>query len=669
MNARRAISDACRLSARGEWLLALLLALAAWIVFMPALHYQFVCLDDPEYLTANTAMQNGLAWSGIRWVFTSVHVGNWHPLTGLSLLLDNQFYGMRPGGYHRTSLLLHVFNVVLLFRLLCRASGACWRSALAAALFAVHPLHVESVVWISARKDMLSMFFGLLTLHAYVAYAAQPCARCRRAWTYGLALGAYLLGLMAKPMLVSLPFLMLFLDYWPLRRLQAEQVFAGAARRRALALFGEKIPFIVLAVLFCLITFYVQRQSGAVKSLDHFPFAVRLANAVWSYGRYLRRFVLPLDLCCYYPYPPDVMGEPIGLTGGILVLLTLAAAWLRKARPYLIVGWLWYLTALLPVIGLVQVGRQAMADRYAYLPLIGIYVATAWGLGGMAQLIERKTQRQYVLLLAGLALAALVTLALVARRQVLTWRNSNVLFEHALCVTGGSDLIHNNYGNILHEQGCSAEAEAQFRAAVRLNPDYLKAHYNLGVLLMGRQVFSEAAPCFERVLALDPGFAGAYFRLGDLCARTGRLDESVLYYRRALAIEPFNAEIRNNYGVLLMDLGRFVEALPQFLVALSLQDTSPTRYNIVLCHIHAGQYEAAIRHYHNALAAHPKDVFLLHALLARLAAQQDLDASVRTALGSLLRDALALDPGRIWLRQALDNLSGLQEDPQGHYAQ
>ena len=477
---------------RPELWICLFLFAAVLVIYRPVGGYEFISLDDPLYVVENDQVKRGLTFDGIRWAFTTMHAANWHPITWLSHMLDVQMYGMNAGAHHFTNVLFHMLNSMLLFLLLRRMTGALWRSAMVAALFAVHPLHVESVAWISERKDVLSAFFGFLALLAYVEYVKRP------GWIrYGASLLLLALGLMSKPMVVTLPFLMMVLDYWPLNR-YAEEV----SLRRFAALVKEKLPFFALSAASCLVTVIAQKQGGAMDMLASYSFGVRLFNALVAYVAYLGKMFWPMNLAVLYPHPGmRPLWQVIGAVVVIGGISTAAFLWARR-RPWLGVGWLWYLGTLVPVIGLVQVGLQSMADRYAYISLIGIYIVLVWGVHDLLHLWRKPR----------LALASIAVLAVsmvIASHQVRYWENSNTVFSRALQNTSGNYLAHNNLALALASQGEKDAAIDHLRKSIQIAPQFPPAHNNLGAILAEQSKLDEAILHFQNALELEPAYRAA----------------------------------------------------------------------------------------------------------------------------------------------------------------
>jgi len=558
---------------RRDFLVCLLLVATTVAVFWQVRHHEFIDFDDDLYVWANPHVRAGVNSESLRSAFTATEGGNWHPLTWLSHMVDCQIFGLDPGAHHLINVLFHAASTVLLFLVLSQMTGALWRSAAVAALFAFHPLHVESVAWISERKDVLSTLFWMLTLGTYLAYVRRPGPLL-----YLLTLFAFACGLMAKPMLVTLPFVLLLMDYWPLGRLEAgrwsaapegdlqQQAIVAGRRRAIVRLLVEKIPFLLLSAASSVITFLAQREGGAIQSIERFSFESRIANALVSYVRYVGKMIWPEHLAIYYPHPGDALPLWQSVAAG-LALATISIVALRAARrhPYLVVGWLWYLGTLMPVIGLVQIGGQAMADRYTYVPLIGLFLMIAWG--------GAEVTARWAFLRKPLAvLAVLMVTALGLRTwwQLQFWRDSITLFEHTLQVTSGNSLIHNNLGIALARQGRVEEAIAHYREALTSDPMNVKSHINLGVALVDLGRLDEAVDQYRQALQLQPDHPGVHNNLGNALVLLGKLDEAATEFNRALEIRPDYYEAHNNLGVVLARQGRLSEAASSFMEALRI---------------------------------------------------------------------------------------------------
>ena len=527
-----------------ELFIALGLVAVTFTVYAQVASHQFIILDDNRYIRENPMVNQGLTLTGIAWAFTTFHAANWHPLTWLSHMLDSQIFGLNAGGHLLVNALIHASNTLLLFLFLRRVTGAEWRSAIVAALFALHPLHVESVAWAAERKDTLSTFFGLLSLVAYARYVETPSWKC-----YALVAVALALGLMAKPMLVTWPFVLLLLDYWPLRRFQWQRAtgpkgFVGAL----VPLVREKLPLFCLAAASMVITFIAQSHGGAVRTFVQVPVSLRLSNAVVSCAKYLSRTVWPWDLAVYYPFSRTGV-PPWQLVCAIVLLTVITAFVLRQAseRPYLLMGWLWFVGTLIPVIGLVEVGGAAMADRYHYVPSIGLFIAFVFGLSDLAHAfrIDRVVT-------GTLTVAALSILACLTAVQIGRWRNSEILFQYTSSLIPDNRMIENNLGTILGESGKYDQAEADFAKALRTKPDYLEVisdadiRENLGLLMAHQGRLPEAVEQLNEALRLNPNSAEAHTTLGVVLLRSGKAEDSIPHFLAALRLKPNWALARDN---------------------------------------------------------------------------------------------------------------------------
>ncbi len=575
-----------------RWKIAacLFLVVATLAVYGQLRNYQFINYDDNVYVYDNPQVQAGLTLQGLSWAFTTTRAGNWNPLTWLSHMLDCQLFGLNPGEQHLTNLVFHIANSLLLFLWLLYLTPSLGCSFMVAALFALHPMHVESVAWVAERKDVLSTFFWLLTMWAYVWYVR------RQGWgRYLLILACFSLGLMAKPMLVTLPFVLLLLDYWPLGRLSlkglavAEASSAPAPGVALKLLLWEKAPLFGLSALISVVTLHAQKEVGAL-STKTLPFTLRLANALVAYVSYLGKMLWPAHLAVLYPYPgPNLPLWPAVAAGLGLAALSYLA--LRQARqhPYLLVGWLWYLGTLVPVIGLVQVGRQAMADRYTYVPFIGLFIAVVWGTAALAA--RWRAPRFLLPVGAGAVLSALAVCTWV---QVGYWRDSITLYEHTLQVTRRNPVIQNNLGEALAAQGKLVQAVAHYTEALRIQPDFTQAHYNLGVALGAQGKLAQAVTQYTKVLSLNPDLAAAHNNLGEILSMQGKLAQAVAQYKAALRLRPDLAVTRNNLGVALANQGKIEAAITQFQKAIQIKpDFSDAYFNLGLAFLNKGDDEQA----------------------------------------------------------------------------
>jgi tetratricopeptide (TPR) repeat protein len=628
-----------------------LLTLAA---YWPTFGYPFVNFDDADYVFANRHVEAGLTADGIRWGFTTFACGNWHPLTWLSLQLDCALHGgLQPGGFHATNVLLHAANTLLLFAVLRGLTGAVWRSAAVAALFGLHPLHVESVAWVSERKDVLSTLFGMLTLAAYLGYVRRPGVG-----RYLLVVLALTAGLLAKAMLVTLPCVLLLLDYWPLRRWTA-----GTSWRPLLL---EKLPLFVPVLAACVVTFLAQLHGKYMGPLDAFPLPARLGNALLAYVGYLGKMLWPLHLAVYYPHPGPhaplaaVLGA--GLLLGVVTWLVLVPG---RRWPYLVVGWLWYLGTLVPVIGLVQVGGQALADRYTYVPLIGIFLALVWGGSDLA--LAWRLPRSW---LVGFTALVLTACAVLTRAQVGHWQSTLDLWEHAAAVTENNLLAHINLGTCYMERGMLADARREFETALAIDPSVAEAHANLGNVLARLGRGEQAVAAYRRAIALAPQHAMPYFNLGNVLAALGRPEEAVAAFRESIHLDPASAWPHNNLGNALRDLGRLDEAMVEYRQGLALDPGYALAHNnlgIALAEL--GRPEEAVAAFRQALALDPRNASF-HGNLGQLFQKA---GRLDEALGEY-RWALELGDKQAWprlqacerlraLRPRLAGLSGGREEP------
>jgi Flp pilus assembly protein TadD len=544
------------------WVVLLLLVVTA-LPFAPVVQNDFINYDDNLYVTENVRIHGGLSWEGVRWAFTSMEFSNWFPLTWLSFMLDHELYGLNASGYHLTNLVLHLLNTLILFGVLWRMTGRVWQSWMVAALFGVHPLHVESVAWVAERKDVLSTFFGFLALWTYVRYV-----QTRNLLHYLLMVLCLVSSLMAKPMFVTFPFVLLVLDHWPLGRLPL-----GDARelgRRAL----EKLPLFVLVAASSAVTYIAQATGGAVQQLETLDLWTRVGNAFVSYASYLGKLFWPLDLAVLYPHVGEGLGAAEVVAAVVLLLaVSSGVVWRVRRQPYLLVGWLWYLGTLVPVIGIVQVGIQSLADRYTYVPLIGPFIMLSWALYELTADVRRRK-----LLMTAAAGVVISTLMVLTSIQVGRWRDSITLFQHTLQVTSNNFMAHNNLGFSLNQQGRSREAIPHFQKALAMRPDFGPAHNNLGVALDREGRLAEAIDHFERALEFDPGDAKLHNSLGISLGKQGRLEEAKTHFARALQIAPNFLDAHNNLGIALASQGRFAEAVAHFERALEIDPTATGIY-------------------------------------------------------------------------------------------
>ncbi len=620
-----------------------LLALVTLAVYLPTAWNDFVNYDDSDYVTENAHVKGGLKWETVVWAFTSGHASNWHPLTWLSHSLDYQVFGLRAGAMHLVSAGFHVLNTVLLFLVLRGLTGRQWRSALVAALFALHPLHVESVAWVSERKDVLSTCFLLLTLGAYgqsqvQRLKSQVVGGDASRFTfhvsrlYLLSLLCFALGLMSKPMLVTTPFVLLLIDYWPLGRLKTQD----SRLKTLLLLVWEKVPFFALSAVSSVVTFLVQRKGGAVSTA--LTVGERMANSVVSYARYMRKMFWPDDLSVLYPHPGHWPFWQVLVCAALLIGVCVAVAVWGRGRPYLIMGWLWFLGTMVPVIGLVQVGIQSMADRYTYVPLIGLFIMVVWGIADLAD--ERLPQLWRSRALAAGAAVSLVLCAALTIRQVHFWRSSETLFKRAVQVTRNNYLAHNNLGFYYSGKGRLAEAMEQYRQSLKIKPDYEDALNNLGYALAGQRKFAEAIPLYEQALRIRPKHGEVHNNLGNALSETGRVDEAIQHYLIALQQNPEHADAHNNLGIALAMKGKLDEAITHFHAALRYKPNYASAHsNLGNAFAVERKFDEAIREFQESLRLKP-DEAQPHNNLGNVLMEQ---GRVGEAIGHY-REALRLNP-------------------------
>lgn len=601
-----------------EWCVYILLFLAIFAVYSQVRHFDFVNFDDPEYISGNNHVRAGLTWGGLKWAFTSTTAANWFPLTWISNMAGYQLFGPASGWHHLINVLFHAFASLLLLAALKRMTGALWPSAFVAFVFALHPLHVESVAWVAERKDVLCAFFWCLTMWCYARYVERPSAV-----RYGFVLLAFSGGLMSKSMIVTLPLVLLLLDVWPLRRTWR------------LALVREKLPLFGLAAGVSLLTFLSQRQGHAVRSLTSLPVGTRLANAVVTYVVYIRRMLWPAKLAVYYPYSHNLPAWLVLAAGaGLAGVTVLGVRWFRR-YPYFAVGWFWYLGSLLPVIGLIQVGGQSSADRYTYLPTIGLTIILAWG---AVDLLTRYPRAWRVA--AGAAIAAVAICLVLTAMQVSYWANSGSLFLHAVEATKDNYIAENNLADYYLTQMRTEEARAPVLDALRLNPYYPEAHVNLatilrrsgqmsqseeqylealriqpinvealagyGALLLQEGRAGDALREFTRVVELRPEDADAHYDLGRVLAAMGHSDQATGEFSESIRLRPENADAHHSLGVALAGRGRFNEALAEFAAESRLRPGDASIHNYMgMLLASVGRLDEAIAQYSEALRIKP----------------------------------------------------------------
>lgn len=656
-----------------------MLAAATVAAFWPVTNAQFVNLDDPTYISDNLRVQRGLTVDNVKWAFTTFHGSLWHPLTWLSIMLDCELFGVNPAAMHRVNLGFHVANAVLLFLMLRRLTRALWASALVAALFALHPLRVESVAWIAERKDVLSTFFCILTIWSYSEYVLRRCA----GW-YTAAILFFAFGLMSKAMLVTLPFVLLLIDFWPLRRIDGAAPRTWTHVRR---LVFDKLPFFALAAVSIALAWLAPRHGEGVVSFVRLPLSERIENAIVSYARYLGKTCWPTDLAVYYPHPGEWSGLLVAAAVALVVIVSALAVRTFRRFPWFFIGWFWFVGTLVPVLGIVQVGGQSMADRFTYLPSIGLFIAIVWT-------VRELVLGNRALRLASVAGAGVLTIvcALITHRQAGYWKNSHTLFTHAAKVTPPSTLLLNSMGDALLDQARPEEAMQKFKAALQLDPEDSLAwgnignihfrdgkldqaiqhyreglrynskspllHYNLALALGAKGQFMEAMRHHEQALALDPfsvnarlnlgnaymssgnpdaaatnylaalqlkpNFPAAHYNLGNTRLAQGRVEEAIKHFTEAVRLDAKFADAHRQLGLALQQVGRRAEALPHLQRALALSPSSPgihAQLGALLAEL--GQTQAAITQYREALKLDPNIPLVLNNLAWVLATHPD----------------------------------------------
>jgi len=568
------------------------LALLNVAVYWQLTRYQFLNFDDDAYITDNPSVAAGLTWDGVRWAFTAIDYFYWQPLTWLSHMLDCQLFGLNAGSHHFTNVAIHLINAVLVFALLRRMTGFSWRSGVAAALFSLHPLAVESVAWVAERKNLLGGLLWLLTMWSYVWYVERPSSK-----RYQCVLIMFIAGLMAKPVVVTLPLILLLIDYWPLRRPEWHQ------REGVRRLVIEKLPLIALAALSSFLTYVGTKRMGAMDILSEVTTPTRVANAAYSYIRYLEFTIWPRGLAILYPYDPSLPLWKGLVCGVVLAAATFGAFRVRKTAPYLLVGWLWFLAALVPMIGLVQVGAQAMADRFTYVPLLGLLIAAVWAAGNILSCRPRTA--------AALAGVAVVLCTGCSWVQAGYWKDSVTVFERALAVTRNNMLAEYHLGWALEKQGRLSEAIPHFRETTRIDPQSMPGYYATGSTLAAMGKYSEAADSFRLAIRYQNNYADAYYFLALMMVQAHRAPEAIEPFRQALklGIKPeFAAQAHNHLGMYFVSQGERENALAEFRAAVNSDaNLTPAQKNLGIALVRAGRPQDALEHFRRVLAATPQD--------------------------------------------------------------
>lgn len=582
-------------------LCALLIVMTA-IAFSGAAEAGFIYMDDPRFVTENARVQAGITPENIKWAFSTTYFCFYFPLTWMSHMLDCQIFGLNASGHHITSLIIHILNSLLLFAALRRMTGTLWRSAAVSALFAVHPLHVESVLWIAERKDVLCAFFWFLCLLAYARYAEKPSLA-----RYSLVFFSFLCGLLSKTMIITLPFLLLLLDFWPLGRLDfgraGKEGASGPGRPASFRrLLYEKIPLFALVPVFAYLTVKAQEQAGTFASLGALPLPQRIANAAIAYGAYLQKTFIPAGLAFYYPFPKGGVSMTAGVAvGALFAAMTGVILFFGMKRKYLVTGWFWFIGTLVPVIGLVQVGAQSMADRYTYVPLVGVFIALAWG----AEEIAGKTVPARRAL-ASASAAVIVVLVILTRVQTGYWANSETLFGRTLAVTRDNSVIENNMGLVLYNEGRTEEALAHYGRALTIDPSNTPAHINMGNALSGKGLTGEAIRHYEEALRAMPGSKEAMNNLGLALMKEKRYGEAIARLEECVRAYPLYFDARLNLGVALTQAEDLKAAEEQYREAIRLRPDSPQAFNnmgVILTR--TGRIEEAAENFRAALKISP----------------------------------------------------------------
>lgn len=641
--------------------LILLLIFTTLGVYWQVPSFEFLEYDDMVYVTENHHVKNGLTLEGLKWALTSIDMGFWHPLTWISLMVDSYIFGMNPGGFHLTNLLLHIGSTVLLFLVLFRMTKAQWQSACVAAFFALHPLHVESVAWIAERKDVLSGFFWMLTLWCYAGYTEQPGFV-----RYMCVCIVFLFGLMAKPMLVTLPCVLLLMDFWPLRRVrirwskgstgeETEPLQMDEERVSLIRAILEKIPLLAISIAVGIVTIIAEHRFGALQSLESVPFLYRIANSLVGYVWYIGKTLWPVHLAAYYTLPSQ---WPLWQVIGSLLILTVISAvvaLLAKKYPYLLIGWLWYVGTLVPVIGIIKVGSFSVADRFTYLPHIGLFIMAVWG---CADLFGGVRVKEKVLSLTGGLV--IVMLMVASSIQVQYWRDTPSLFQHALNVTANNTVMHYFMGNYLFRKGYVDQAIQHYREALRIKPDFDDGHDKLGVALSLKGHHEEAVLHYRLAIQINPRKAYFHYHLGSSLEHLGRMEEAVSAYRTALEINPDVAEAYNNLGVIALRRGNVDEAIENLSQAVRVRDQyAKAHYNLGKAFLQKGDRTRAIVHFETALRLEPLFVSAHDALGDILMAEGKIEEAL-----SHYTAALSINPEYLEVKQKISSAQKLRENVQ-----
>ncbi len=596
------------LSMKRDILICIALSIAIIIIYWQVKEFKFIYYDDNAYVTERPHVMSGLTWPGVKWAVSSTEAGFWHPLTWISLMLDRELFNYQAGGFHWTNVILHILNTMLLFALLKGATNAPLRSAFVALLFAVHPLHVESVAWVSQRKDLLGTFFGFASLWLYVIYTKAPCR-----WKYISVMIIFILGLMSKPMIVTFPFVMLLMDFWPLQRIESLmprnrdntlQVNHTMIKRSFLILLLEKIPLIALSFMASILVIFTERIAGALSNLEELTIIERCANAVVSYVKYIAMTFWPTNLAFYYPYPATIETGQTLFAIVTLIAITIIIIIVRRCNPYLFVGWFWYLGTLLPVIGLIQVGPHAMADRYSYLTIIGLFIMVVWGMVDLTATWEYKK-----IFLFAMGLLTIIGFSWCAWLQTGYWQNSITLFNHALKVTKGNYIALNNLGYIYMNNGEIEKGINYIKESIRVNPKYGLSHHNVGVGLYAQGHYEKAIEYLRKAQYLSFRSDETPRYLGDAYRKMGREDEAIEAYNSSLAMNSGNLLARSGLALALHKAGRTDEALRELREVLSYDPKNlDVRKKMMMILIATQNFDAVLSEGEIALSIDPNDL-------------------------------------------------------------
>ena len=577
-------------------LVCLVLAIITALAYWPVHDFDFVNIDDYTYVKENPHVTSGFAKKNILWAFTTNYASNYHPLTWLSHMLDCQLFGLDPGSHHLVNLMFHIANSMLLFVVIRIMTKKLWQSFLVAALFAWHPLHVESVAWIAERKDVLSTFFCMITIWFYIQYVQRPGVI-----QYLKICFSFLFGLMAKSMLVTLPFVLILLDFWPLNRINIFSIKNNSKNDSSKITFSrcimEKAPLFLLSIIFSILTLYAQKQGGSISSIHAVPIDLRISNALVAYIAYIGKFIWPQNLTIMYLHPGSYSWLHIMSAGICLSIVSMWVVLKSNKSPYLLVGWFWYLGTLVPVIGIVQVGLQSMADRYTYIPLIGIFIMVTWGI---SEFLDRRprVQKMAICLIVGL----LMMIIFSTYRQVLYWENSFTLFQHALSSTENNYLAHNNMGTTLQRSGQLDKAEHHYRKALKIKPDYLEALINLGNILQNKGFIHDAIKYYVMAKEIEPNHVEIYYNLGNAQRNIEALNDALESYQNAIRIDPEYENAHNNLASVLNKLGDTNQAIEHCKKAIRINpDFFEAHNNLGFYYSQSGQPELAIEHFLEAI--------------------------------------------------------------------